>query len=191
MFSTSMSNTAHSKGVTEKYFSLRSPAIQVLLWMEGALFARAKLHTSTKTTHSARQGKASLILCRLWHKRYKERAQLPSPGKAVDTTKAGGDTFVLLSGRLEPAGSSCWSQVVPGGSGLQWASLLLLSLLLSQNPAALPCSSTNPTAGYITILAQCSLPAFAILKKSFSREHTSVKQCYKNRLLAIFTDLQS
>lgn len=39
-------------------FSLSRPTIRVLLWMEGALFAWAKLHTSTKAIHSERQGKS-------------------------------------------------------------------------------------------------------------------------------------
>lgn len=39
-------------------FSLSSPTAQVLLWMERALFALAKLHKSTKATRSARQEKS-------------------------------------------------------------------------------------------------------------------------------------
>lgn len=39
-------------------FSLSSPTIQVLLGMERALFSLAKLHTSTKATHSAKQEKS-------------------------------------------------------------------------------------------------------------------------------------
>lgn len=54
--------------------------------------------------------------------------------------------------------------------------------------ASLP---TNPTAGYTISLAQCFLPALQYFKKSFCREQKNVRQYFKSRLVAIFTDLQS
>lgn len=69
--------------------------------MERALFSLAKLHTSTKATHSARQEKKPPSFSADYdRKRHKERAQLHTAGKAVDPMNAGGDMFVLLSGRL-------------------------------------------------------------------------------------------